>query len=91
MLDQRDANIGGERLGSCLDYSRGLSPLVIDCLIRLIRLLGSTANQLAVSHWFYLLSPFLSLFYSSFPILNFVCLPRKPARLTKEVEDRLYC
>jgi hypothetical protein len=60
------------------------------CLFQLIRLLGSTANLSAVSYWFYLLCPFLSLFHSSFPLLGFFCLPCKPARLAKEAKNRLY-
>jgi hypothetical protein len=57
---------------------------------QLIRLLGSTANLLAGSYWFYRLCPFPSLFHCSFPLLSFFCLPRKPARLAKEVKNRLY-
>jgi hypothetical protein len=65
-------------------------PCLFVCLFQLIRLLGSTANLLAVSYGFYLLCPYLSLFHSSFPLLDFFCLPRKPARLAKEAKNRLY-
>jgi hypothetical protein len=40
---------------------------MIDCLIQLIRLLGSIANLLAASYWFCLSYSFLPLLHSSFP------------------------